>query len=121
MTVYLEDWAEGGEAEMLRDFEAPDDALKGKTVLVAVYAYGCYEGDAYVLLRDNATGAFEEVHGGHCSCYGLEGQWQPETADPDAILHRIDKGTWGTEAEVADYVRAALTGTPTRIHSEGDR
>jgi len=115
--VYLNDWAESGQAGMLEDFGIGPDALKGAEVLVASYTYEDWSGDAYVLFKRD--GKLWEVHGGHCSCYGLsEGsyygdeasqtQWQPEETSAEAILHRIEKGTWGEEAKVADIVRTAL-------------
>lgn len=116
MAVYLNDWAEGGEAEMLSDFGIDRTALANAEVIVASYTYEDYEGYAYVLFRRN--GKLYEVHGGHCSCYGLSEcdylgssttQWQPEEADKAAILHRIEKGTWGADGGVADIVRAALS------------
>jgi hypothetical protein len=108
MTVFIEDWAEGGAEQMLKDFNVGPEAIEGKTILVAGYLYEFYSGDAYVLLRDNASGAYQEVHGGHCSCYGLEGQWVLEDADPDAILRRINKGSWGVEGRLAEHVKTAL-------------
>ena len=45
-------------------------------ILFAFYDYESYEGDAYVLFRQHDK--LYEVYGGHCSCYGLEGQWSPE-------------------------------------------
>lgn len=106
MSIYLHDWAGSGEAGMLADFEIDKAALDGATVLVASYTYEDYSGDAYVLFERG--GNLFEVHGGHCSCYGLEGQWEPEEADADAIRHRISAGTWGEEVKVRDVVLAAL-------------
>jgi hypothetical protein len=94
--IYLHDWSESGEAGMLADFEIEASALMGATVIVASYTYEDYSGDAYVLFERD--GKLFEVHGGHCSCYGLEGQWEPEEADRDAIIHRITNGTWHDDA-----------------------
>lgn len=106
MTVYLNDWSENGEAGMLEDFGIGKDAIEGANVLIASYTYEDYSGDAYVLFERD--GALFEVHGGHCSCYGLEDQWEPEATTAGAIIHRLDKGTWGEEGKVADAVRVAL-------------
>lgn len=35
-----------------------------------------YDGSAYVLFEKNNK--LFEVYGGHCSCFGLEGQFNPE-------------------------------------------
>lgn len=47
-------------------------------LLYADYTYEDYSGDAYVLGYDKEKKQFFEVHGSHCSCYGLEGQWDEE-------------------------------------------
>ncbi len=44
-------------------------------VLFAVYDSGGYEGHAFVLIRDGEK--LYKIDVGHCSCYGLEGQWAP--------------------------------------------
>ncbi len=112
--VYLHDWAESGQAGMLEDFGIGEDALNGAEVLVASYTYEDYSGDAYVLFARD--GKLWEVHGGHCSCYGLSEQdyygdattqWQPEETTAEAVLARLT-GSWGEEGKVADHVRAAL-------------
>lgn len=45
-------------------------------VLVADYEYENYSGDALIVFRRGRQ--YWLVEGGHCSCYGLEGQWSPE-------------------------------------------
>lgn len=47
-------------------------------ILYAEYTYEDYSGDAYVLGFDKEKNQFFEVHGSHCSCYGLEDQCEPE-------------------------------------------
>lgn len=47
-------------------------------LLYADYTYEDYSGDAYVLGYNEFSGQFFEVHGSHCSCNGLEGQWAEE-------------------------------------------
>jgi hypothetical protein len=63
-------------AHILSEFDAPEGALDGCKVLFAMYSYGDYEGSAFVLYVKNEQ--LFEVHGSHCSCYGLEQQWSPE-------------------------------------------
>lgn len=64
--------------DVLYDFNV-DELLPGKecAILYAEYTYEDYNGDAYVLFMDE-QGNLYEVYGSHCSCYGLEGQWEPE-------------------------------------------
>ena len=86
------------EKAMLKDFDAPADALKGCTVLIAYYD-GHYGGEAFVLYRK--SGKLYEVNGSHCSCYGLEDQWNPEVTSKEALLMRK---RWSQ----GDGVRAAV-------------
>lgn len=115
MTVYLHDWAESGQEGMLENFGTIKRLGRDAEVLVASYTYEDYSGDAYVLFKRD--GKLWEVHGGHCSCYGLSEsdycgdsttQWEPEETTREAIMLRLDKGTWGEEGKVAETVRAAL-------------
>lgn len=74
------------EADVLRRYEAPAAALKDATVLFAWYEYENYEGASLVVFQKD--GKLWEVNGGHCSCYGLEGQWKPEETSIEALVLR---------------------------------
>lgn len=100
--MYLNDWNE--KRDMVRDFsglyrdEDIDKAMAGfehVDVLLASYSYENYSGDAFVLFRDTRDGQLYEVHGGHCSCYGLEDQWSPELCDLQSLKHRLEEGNLG--------------------------
>ncbi len=43
-------------------------------------------------------GRLYEVNGSHCSCYGLENQWDPESTTVEALRHRLTNGTLGTDS-----------------------
>lgn len=45
-------------------------------VIYAAYDTGNWEGHAVVAYRKGRN-KYYLVEGGHCSCYGLEGQWDP--------------------------------------------
>lgn len=115
MSVYLHDWS--SQEDMIRDFNITAEDLANAEILVASYSYEDYSGSAYVLFRRN--GHLYEVHGSHCSCYGLSEygttQWQPEETTAEAILHRLNEGTWGKESEIADHIRKALSPMTTRV------
>lgn len=64
-------------------------------ILFASYGYENYSGDAFVLFERD--GKLFEVNGGHCSCYGLEGQWTPEEVTLPELKHRLIKGTLGQD------------------------
>lgn len=70
--------------------------FKGVEILLASYGTGEYEGSAFVLFRRD--GQLYEVNGSHCSCYGLENQWDPELTTVEALRHRLTKGTFGTDS-----------------------
>lgn len=137
MGIYLHDWKDSGKFGLIADFdniyisedeynasESPyrnvamwlekkeemTKALAGPkwnvNILLASYTYEDYSGDAFVLYEKD--GKLFEVHGGHCSCYGLEGQWEPEETTVEALRHRLEKG-YGMEAYV-DELKQVLDG-----------
>lgn len=79
-------------------------------ILFASYGTDNYSGDAFVLFR--RYGELFEVNGSHCSCYGLEGQWDPEVTTVEALRHRLDEGSLGVDSwsgnEFADELRPLL-------------
>ena len=70
--------------------------FKGVKILLASYGTGGYEGSAFVLFRRD--GQLYEVNGSHCSCYGLENQWDPELTTVEALRHRLTNGTLGADS-----------------------
>jgi hypothetical protein len=84
-------WFEN-EKDVTQGFSISPDALEGCTVLFAAYD-GDYDGQALVVFRRNDQ--LFEVNGGHCSCYGLEDQWDPELTSVEALRHRVERGTLG--------------------------
>ena len=70
-------------------------------------------GSAFVLFRKD--GKLYEVNGGHCSCYGLKGQWFPEETSIEALTHRLDTSDFGKEGwdrnnEFAKELREVISG-----------
>jgi hypothetical protein len=62
------------------------EELKGATLYISIYEQAYYEGYALVVWEKN--GELFLVEGSHCSCYGLEGQWNPEKTDWRALEKR---------------------------------
>jgi len=60
-------------------------------ILLAWYGYGDYCGSSFVLYRQN--GKLYEVNGNHCSCNGLEGQWEAEETSIETLEKVLDEGT----------------------------
>lgn len=109
--IYLNGWADGTADTVFTDFDGTrwsayreEDAIpvsekpefQGVEILLASYSYENYSGDAFVFFRKGEK--LYEVNGGHCSCYGLEGQWEPEETTVEALKHRIDKGGLGKDS-----------------------
>ena len=101
-SIYHSCWT--GKEDMICDFANDKrevmliaQELLGAHIILATYGFEDYSGGAFVLYEK--AGEFYEVTGGHCSCYGLEGQWKPEATTLNAIAHRIVKGSLGH----ADY------------------
>ena len=86
--------------QVLEDFatysgndRVPPD-LEGSKILLAHYDCHEYDGSAFVLPM-GAEGKLYEVNGGHCSCSGLEGQWDPEETSVQALRNRMTYGNLG--------------------------
>jgi len=66
------------------DYDSEEASIAGMAtedeIVWASYDGGSYDGSATVIYKRYGDNLFE-VHGSHCSCYGLEGQW-----DPSAVL-----------------------------------
>jgi hypothetical protein len=118
--IYFNDWQESGQDGMLSDFNIGAEALEGAEVLFASYSYECYEGSAMVIFRKD--GKLYEVNGGHCSCYGLEGQWEPEETTAESLSFRMAEGNLAHYCGGADEMReliAKLVATPTHPETQG--
>lgn len=132
--VLLNNWAGMSGTEVLQSFDGTrwshyreDDAttvedkpkFAGVELLLASYGTPEYEGYAFVLFR--REGKLFEVNGAHCSCYGLEGQWEPEETSIAALLHRLDHGKLGDgsydENPFAPELRALLA----KLFAEGQQ
>jgi hypothetical protein len=60
-------------------------------ILLASYAGMGYDGYAFVLFVEDDK--LYEVHGSHCSCDGLEEQWEPEETSIVALQARAREGS----------------------------
>ena len=75
-------------------------------VLFAVYTDESYSGSAFVLAV--VDGVLCEIDGAHCSCHGLENQWEPEPTSIEALRHRIKDGTLGYRDEFSQELTEFL-------------
>jgi hypothetical protein len=85
---YNYNWNEEFTEKINKEFE---------NVNILFASYGCanYSGDAFVLFEED--GELYEVNGGHCSCYGLEDQWNPDLVMLEELEHRLVNGSFGED------------------------
>lgn len=89
MKKYFDDWESRDDVALSFGIEhdvpladvPTDDAIR-----FAVYGYEDYSGSALVVFERD--GKLYEVNGSHCSCDGLEGQWEPEETTWAALAMR---------------------------------
>lgn len=132
-SLYLEDWAYGWNneeidnhfEELRKDFKSDSTSWnngsstkeipKDIKILVAFYSLENYSGNAIVIFEYD--GKLFEVNGSHCSCYGLEGQWEPEEITKEYISHRINNGEWvdNWACSASDKVNKAINEHLTKV------
>lgn len=96
------DWA-----DVMSEFDVKEQEPAPDHVLLAWYGGGSYEGDAIVIYRRGPEYFINE--GGHCSCYGLEGQWDPEKYDSkEHLIAALEKREW-YDTDKKNNVDAVLT------------
>lgn len=76
--------------DMENAYSLEEGTLDGCKFIVADYTYENYSGHSFVLFIKD--GKLYENHGSHCSCYGLEGQWDPEETNAEELLGRLERG-----------------------------
>lgn len=98
------------EEDVFSSFSVGPADREGVDIILAWYKDEDYSGDAFVLFERD--GRLYEVHGGHCSCYGLEGQWEPEETSLVALARALTVSKLGTgyrdDNEFAAELRMAL-------------
>lgn len=71
-----------------KEYEITDKELIGVDILYAIYETGCYDGQSLVLFKKDDK--LYIVNASHCSCNGLEGQWDPVETNEQALKMEID-------------------------------
>lgn len=64
-------------------------------VLYARYLLEWYEGESSVIYRNGDQFYWNRAY--HCSCYGLEGQWEPESYSAELFLAAYERGRWSED------------------------
>jgi hypothetical protein len=98
MSEYIQEFSNN--EDILSNYKASPDALDGCTVHLAWYGYGSYCGQSLVIFEKD--GELFEVNGGHCSCNGLEGQWEPEETSWGALKMRKFSGEYDGASEASE-------------------
>ena len=108
MNVYLGDWKCA--SDVASDFVINESTIADTgEILLAAYDREGYSGSAFVLLTRD--GVLYEVSASHCSCYGLEDQWEPEETTKAAVIYQLDEGYIGRQP-FADTLRTIMAGLP---------
>ncbi len=89
--------------DVMLDFGVALDIPEPDGPVLAKYTWEGYEGSADVLYRDNDRIFY--VSGGHCSCYGLEGQWHPEEYTAETLAGQVERATYGFFKDRADEIK----------------
>ncbi|MNX73904.1 hypothetical protein D3C86_1053200 [compost metagenome] len=109
MGLYLNDFS--SLTDVVSNYGISHQELEGANMILADYTYENYEGSSYVLFEKD--GKLYEVSGSHCSCYGLENQWEPEEVLLEELIKRIDTNSFhhGTNkdelGEILRYIQLA--------------
>ena len=77
-----------GEFESREDVEREFDVTLAADVVIRFARYDAPSYEGYAMIVYEQGDKVYEVHGSHCSCFGLEGQWTPEETSWEALKHR---------------------------------
>ena len=86
-----------------------EDVLKVERVLFAIYEGG-WDAQAIVIFLGKDNNLYE-IHSYHCSCYDLEGQWEPELIDEEFIKHAIEnynKSSYYNDGSYLEHLKKIL-------------
>ena len=98
--LFIDIFADGKSA-IAYYFDIPLEQLENKHFVYAYYYDEDYLGDAYLLFIENDK--LYEVVANHCSCYGLEGQFEPEEVPIEVLYDRLENKKWNW-----DHLQVAL-------------
>lgn len=101
-------------AHFLNNFTSKEDIEReyectlpeGADILLAWYGDGSYSGSSYVLYRLDSK--LYENWGSHCSCYGLEGQWEPQETSIAALKTHTFSDWYDGEKEAYEGLQKVI-------------
>lgn len=96
------------EDDIIYHFKIDKSELNNCEIIIASYDTPGYEGYATVIIKNMNDGLYYEVNASHCSCYGLENQWDPELIGNGDLLEeyskRITVGEWDNKTKIYDLI-----------------
>lgn len=93
--------------DVITAFWIDDSLIQDHDILFAYYGSGSYYGSAIVIFTQ--AGKLRIVEGSHCSCRGLEGQWNPgETSWEALAMRRFDFGDDTKQKEAQNTLKAMI-------------
>lgn len=95
----FDDWR-----DIQRQFDMDDP--EPDEILYASYEHEYYEGWSTVIYRNGDNIYYN--YASHCSCYGLEGQWDPEEYSAELFLLAYENGRWKIPESVVSRVKEFL-------------
>jgi len=108
--LFLNDYAgstyEAVVEDIVANYQVSQSFVDNYQILIAeVYRDG-YEESSYFLLIEKSTGGLFEVRGGHCSCYGFEGQFEPASTSIEYLIS--EKAYFGSNEQVKTFIQCHL-------------
>lgn len=97
--IYAGDFA--NRADVFGSFAKADDS--DIQLLYTSYEYEDYSGYAVVIYYRKSTKKYYEAYGSHCSCYGLEGQWD---GDEEIVAEELVKRIGDLNARFEEFKKS---------------
>jgi hypothetical protein len=90
--------------EIANEFQISRRVILKFNILVWSYKLGNYEGEAVLILQEKESGGLYEVNASHCSCFGLEGQFDLEPTSIEELDFRIrNNSDYGLEKDEFEH------------------
>ena len=93
---------------VLCDWGLEPEDLEPYNVLFEFYEVSAYDGEAIVILQHKESKKLYITEGSHCSCYGLEGQFEPDLTTKAYLENRILNGSFSSIDEADSQIKTEL-------------
>lgn len=88
--LYLGDYENYSENDVIENisnnYDVEKQIVDEYQIIIAILNNYGYEEDSYFLMIQKKTGKLHENFAGHCSCYGFEGQFEPEETSVEYLI-----------------------------------